>query len=159
MDASKVLETLKKCELFSRLSEKEIESIGRSAMIEKFNAGEIVYEQGSVGDNLYILAEGQVSLERSVSIGRMGKANVTVFVQRETPSRRLMGSWSSLVGERHIQMCTAKCDQPTTLIRIPSSAFADLIASLPEVRIKILEKVVIMLRERIVSSYEVLETL
>ena len=89
----------------------------------------------------------------------MGKANVTVFVQRETPSRRLMGSWSSLVDERYIQMCTAKCDQPTTLIRIPSSAFADLSASLPEVRIKILEKVVIMLRERIASSYDVLETL
>ena len=159
MDASEVLSTLQKCELFSGLSQAEIEAVSKSAAIEVFNAGEIVYEQGSIGDNLYILAKGQVSLERTVSIGRMGKANVTVFVQRETPSRRLMGSWSSLVGERHVQMCTAKCDQPTTLIRIPSSAFAKVVATLPQIRIKILEKLVIMLRERIASSYEALETL
>ncbi|MDY0042664.1 MAG: cyclic nucleotide-binding domain-containing protein [Desulforhabdus sp.] len=159
MDSVSIAATLKKCELFSELSDSEIGAIAGSAITEQYGPGELIYEQGCIGRNLYILAEGQVSLERHIVLGKTSKANVTVFIQRETPSRRLMGSWSTLVGERHVQMCSAKCNQPTTVVCIPCSALSEIVAQNPQLRIKILEKLVIMLRDRIASSYEALESL
>jgi len=159
MDTEKIAAIIKKCELFGDLSEQEVNTIADSAIIETYDAGQSIYEQGSVGNNFYILVDGQVSLQRNMPIGKTAKANVTVFVQRETPMRRLMGSWSALVGAEHRHMCTAKCDKPTTVIRIPSAALADIVGKNPELKIKLLEKLVMMLRDRIDSSYQALETL
>ncbi len=62
MDMGEIAEILSKCELFSDLSDKEIRSIAKLGRIEKFKAGETIYEQGSLETKIYILSEGQVSL-------------------------------------------------------------------------------------------------
>lgn len=159
MDTEIIAVTIKKCELFGDLSEQELKSIAGSAVMEKYGAGESIYEQGNVGQNFYILVEGQVSLQRTMPLGKTARANVTVFVQRETPFRRLMGCWSALVGAEHRHLCTAKCDRPTTVIRIPCAALSAIVEKNPELKIKLLEKLVLMLRERIDSSYQAIETL
>jgi CRP-like cAMP-binding protein len=159
MNTEQVVSVLRKCEVFGRLSDEEFRAVAALARSETFDAGEVIYTQGTTGTKLYVLCEGLVILERAMHIE--GKRNITVpvFVQRETPSRRLMGAWSSLVGEAHVQMCTARCSRPTTVIALPCADLTELISRDAETRVKILEKLVLLLRDRIASSYEEIEAM
>ena len=159
MVKAEVIEILRKCELFSELSDNELRSIAKLGRIEKFRAGEIIYEQDSLGTKLYVLSEGQVSLERKTDLGDTRKASVTVFVLKERSNRRLMGCWGVVVGERHVQMCSAICDKPTKLVSMRCSDLKEVIIKDSNIRLKILEKLVLLLLDRIDSSYGAFETL
>ncbi len=159
MKTEDVIAILRKCKIFSELSDAEILPIAKLGRIEAFEAGETVYTQGSLGTKLYVLSEGQVHLERKKDLGVSGQAKVTVFILKEQPERRLMGCWGALVGERHVHMCSAVCDRPTRVLSILWSDLKEVITNNPAARLKILEKLVLLLRDRIDSSYGAFETL
>jgi CRP-like cAMP-binding protein len=159
MDIEKISKLLRKCEVFSELSDKEIRSIAKLCNIEKFNVGDSIYAQDGVGKKLYVLAEGEVTLERTIDIGDQRKAKIPVFTFRATPSRRLMGGWFALLGEQHRHMCSAICYTTTTLVSVECSKLRDYIAKNLEIKTKILEKLILLLRDRIDSSYKAMETL
>ena len=159
MNTDEVTAVLRKCGVFAKLSDGELQSIAKLGKIEKFKAGETIYAQGSTGTKLFVLSQGQVSLERTIDMGGKRKANVPVFIQRESPFRRLMGNWPALVGVEHVQMCTAKCQKPTTVISIASSELNEVISRDPATKVKILEELVLLLRDRIATSYESMESL
>jgi CRP-like cAMP-binding protein len=159
MELGYVVTILRTCQVFGVLSDEELNSIARLCEIENFKAGEIIYSQGSVGNKLYVLSEGQVSLERTIDVGDRGKATITVFTHTATPLRRLMGGWSAILGVEHIQMCSAVCYQPTTVISIECSKLRETINKNLSIKSKILEKLVLVLRDRIDSSYKAMETL
>ncbi len=159
MSIEEITEILRMCELFSELSDNELGSIAKLGRIEKFEAGEKIYEQGSIGTKLYILSEGRVTLERRVDLGGVRVANITVFALRQQKNRRLMGGWCTLVGKQHVQMCSAVCEKPTRVISMRCSDLRETIIKDSTMRIKILEKLILLLRDRIYSSYEAIETL
>jgi len=159
MSIEEITEILRMCELFGELSDKELRSIAKLGHIEKFKAGEKIYEQGSVGTKLYILSEGRVTLERRIDLGGVRAANITVFALKEQKNRRLMGGWCALVGEQHVQMCSAFCEKPTKVISMRCSDLRETIIKDSTMRIKILEKLILLLRDRIYSSYGAIETL
>jgi CRP-like cAMP-binding protein len=159
MGIEKITEILRMCELFSELSDTELGSIAKLGRIEKFEPGEKIYEQGSIGTKLYILSQGRVTLERTVDLGGHRVANITVFALKEQTNRRLMGGWSALVGEQHVQMCSAVCEKPTKVISMYCSDLRETIIKNSTIRIKILEKLILLLRDRIYSSYGAIETL
>ena len=159
MSKEEIIKILKKCEIFNGLSEGELQSVAGVGKIETFEAGDTIYKQGDLGTKVYVLSKGQVSLQRRLDLGISGRANGTVFVLREQPNRRLMGGWSALAGASHVQMCSAVCN---TTVRVVSIRCSDLQAVLREnrkIRVKILEKLVLLLRDRIDSSYGAFETL
>lgn len=159
MGIEKITEILKMCELFSELSDNELGSIAKLGHIEKFESGEKIYEQGSIGTKIYILSQGRVTLERKIELGGGRVASITVFALKEQPNRRLMGGWSALVGEQHVQMCSAVCEKPTEVISVHCSDLRETIIKNSTIRIKILEKLILLLRDRIGSSYGAIETL
>jgi CRP-like cAMP-binding protein len=159
MGIEKITEILRMCELFSELSDTELGSIAKLGRIEKFEPGEKIYEQGSIGTKLYILSQGRVTLERTVDLGGHRVANITVFALKEQTNRRLMGGWSALVGEQHVQMCSAVCERPTKVISMRCSDLRETIIKNSTLRIKILEKLILLLRDRLYSSYGAIETL
>jgi CRP-like cAMP-binding protein len=159
MRSEEVMQTLKKCGLFSELSYEELSPFADLGSIENYAAGDMIYRQGDIAEKLYILSEGQVSLNRNFEIGNERQAEKVVYILRERPNRRLMGGWSSLVGEEHIQMCSAKCNKPTKVVSFNSSELRDLISKNMNIRIKILEKLIVILRDRLESSYSAMETL
>ena len=159
MDIGNIVTLLRKCEVFGELSDQELNSIAKLCKIEKFSVGDSIYSQGNLGEKLYVLSEGEVTLERTIDIGDTRKARVPVFSVRATPSRRLMGGWSALLGVQHVHMCTAICYRPTTLISIKCSELREDIAKNLEIKAKILEKLILLLRDRIASSYKAMETL
>jgi CRP-like cAMP-binding protein len=159
MDIDRITKLLRKCEVFSELSDKEIKSIAKLCNIEKFNVGDTIYSQGGLGEKLYVLADGEVTLERTIDIGDQRRAKIPVFTFRATPSRRLMGGWFALLGEEHRHMCTAVCYRAATLISMECSELRESIAKNLEIKTKILEKLILLLRDRIDSSYKAMESL
>ena len=159
MGIEEITEILRMCELFCELSDNELRSIANLCQIQTFEAGEQIYEQGSTGTKLYILAKGRVTLERNIDLGGTRRAKVNVFSLIEQPNRRLMGSWYTLIGKQHVHMCSAICEKPTKMVSMRCSELRDTMVKDSKIRIKILEKLVLLLRDRIISSYEAIETL
>ena len=159
MSLEEISEILRMCDLFCELSDNELRSIANLCQIEKFEAGDKIYEQGSIGEKLYILARGRVTLERKIDLNGTRKAKVNVFALIEQANRRVMGSWYTLIGKKHIHMCSAICDKPTKIVSMRCSDLRNTMVKDSKVRIKILEKLVLLLRDRIISSYDAIETL
>ena len=159
METEIIPNILKRCDLFSELSDEELSSIVDAASVEEYEAGDTIYEQGSIGTKLYVLYKGQVSLLRSYKLDDTRKAIATVYVLRESVLRRLMGCWCALVGKQHVQMCSAKCDKPSKVISISWSDLREIIAKNSKIRVKILEKLVLILWDRLERSYAAMETL
>ena len=114
-----IVETLKKCELFNHLTEDELHAIANMGKIEEYNAGDEIFQQGNVGNKLYILSEGHISLYRKMQLANGRKGSTPVYEAREKPYRRLLGGWSAIIGARHVQMCTARCQSPPKVISLP----------------------------------------
>ena len=159
MGIKEITEILRMCELFCELSDNELRSIANLCQIEEFKPGDKIYEQDSIGTKLYILARGRVTLERKIDLDGTRKARVNVFSLIEQVNRRAMGSWYTLIGKQHVHMCSAICDKPTKMISMRCSELRDTMLKDSKIQIKILEKLVLLLRDRIISSYEALETL
>jgi len=159
MESDEVIKTLRKCELFGQLSEKELLSIVNLGSIKEYEAGEIIYEQGILGTKLYVLSKGQVSLYRRIDLGNARVAEAAVYVLRENARRRLLGGWCTLIGEQHVQMCTARCDKPSKIVSLDCSDLRKIITNNPNIRLMVLEKLVLILRDRIESSYGAMEVL
>ncbi len=62
---------VKNIELFSGLSEKEIESICENIYIRKFLPGDIIIRQGEEGDSIFILLQGSVRVYYDDEIGKV----------------------------------------------------------------------------------------
>jgi CRP-like cAMP-binding protein len=154
-----VIRTLGKCGLFSELSDEKLASIAELGSIEHFASGATIYRQGDIINKLYVLSEGQVSLHRNYDIGNDRQADRVVYILRESPNRKLLGSWSGLIGETYTHLCTAICDKPTKVVSFNGSELKDLLSRDMNIRIKILEKLVVILREWLESSYSSMETL
>ena len=159
METNTIIETIRKCELLNHLAEDELHAIAEMGKIEAYDTGDELFQQGNVGVKLYILSEGHISLYRKVNLGKNRKGVALVYEARERPYRRLLGGWSALVGERHIHMCTARCNSPSKVISIPTEDLRVFFEKDLEIRVKILEKLVLLLRDRLESSYGAMETL
>ena len=159
MGIEKITDVLRMCDLFCELSDNELRSIANLCQVEEFKAGHKIYEQGSIGAKLYILATGRVTLERKIDLDATRKAKVNVFSLIEQANRRVMGSWYSLIGKQHVHICSAICEKPTRMVSMQCSDLRDTMVKDSNIRIKILEKLVLLLRDRIISSYEAIETL
>jgi CRP/FNR family transcriptional regulator, cyclic AMP receptor protein len=159
MSLDEIVEILRVCDLFCELSDNELLSIAQLCRIEEFETGDIIYRQDSIGTKLYILASGHVTLERKIDLGGTRKAKVNVFSLLERANRRVMGSWYSLIGKQHVHMCSALCEKPTRIVSIRCSDLRNTMVQNSAIRINILEQLVLLLRDRILSSYEAIETL
>jgi CRP-like cAMP-binding protein len=64
MEMSDIQKVLEECEFFKGLDRQQVESIAPICRVCRYEAGESVYQQGGLGEDLYIVAEGQVAMER-----------------------------------------------------------------------------------------------
>lgn len=159
MELEKIVEILKKCELFNHLTDDELQSIAKMGKIEEYNTGDEIFKQGNIGTRLYILSEGLISLYRNIQLRDNRKGVITVYEAREKPFRRLLGSWCSLIGEQHVLMCTARCERPSKIVTISTEDLRKFLEKDIGVRVKILEKLILLLKDRLESSYSAMQTL
>jgi CRP/FNR family cyclic AMP-dependent transcriptional regulator len=149
-DITKVLEA---CEFFEGLEESFIENIAGLCQVQDYEPGEYVFSQGDFGEYLYVIAQGNVSLERSVDLGtRKGNAVIGILGKG-----RVMGCWSTLLGQPHILMSSAVCQKPTTVVSIKGGELRDIMMENHDLGFCLMESLCFLLRDRLHGAMGAME--
>ena len=153
MKPAEIEEVLAGCELFKGLDQSEIKNIARICRADTFDTGALVYQEGDFGENIYILAKGQVVLERTMDMGsREGRVIIATLGKG-----RVFGCWSTLLDEPHIMMLRTFCQTPTTILVLNGAELREDMISDTRLGFNIMEKLCLLLRERIQSAYGAME--
>jgi CRP/FNR family cyclic AMP-dependent transcriptional regulator len=145
MERSEFERVLADCELFRGLGKSDIGEIASLCHLETYGAGEKVFSQGDFGENLYMIAEGHVVLERSVDLGtRKGSAVIGMLGKG-----RAFGCWSTLLDEAHTLMSTATCQKLTKVVVLNGAELRDMMLSNTELGFNVLQRLCFLLRDRI----------
>jgi len=153
MDRSEIFEALESSEFFRGLDRKDIEKIAGLCRDETFQPGQLIFRQGDTGDRVYIIAEGQVALERTVDLGTR-KGNVVIGI---IGKGRAFGCWSTLLGISHSFLSSASCQKPTKAVLFNGNEIRALMLSNPALGCSILERLCFFLRDRLQSVYGAME--
>ena len=153
MDISEIQNTLEKCELFKGFEKTNIEKIASLCEVETYEAGEYVFHQGDFGESIYIIAEGHLFLERSVDLGpRQGSAVIGMLGKG-----RAFGCWSALLDEPHNLMSSAVCKKTTKVIVLSGRSLRDIMLSNTRLGFKVLQRICLLLRDRIQGALGAME--
>ena len=146
---------LLKCELLVTLTQEEINPIISLCHTEQYQPGEAIFHQGDQGNKIYIINEGQVSLERSVDLG--GR-KAQLIIATLGPGKAL-GSWLTLLGETHCLMSSALCTRRTEVIAIEGTVLRKELKKNPQAGFKVMERLAYIMRERLRGIYGAMEKL
>ena len=153
MNESDIETALAESEFFRKLDSEAIEKVAALCKIRTLEAGEFVFQQGDYGEHLYVIANGQVFLERSLDMGSR-KANVVI----ETLGKgRVIGCWSTLLDDPHFLMTSASCQKPTQVVSMKGTELRELMKENHTVGFHVLERLCFLLKDRIQAAYGALE--
>ena len=153
MESDEIEEILAGCELFKGLGQSEIRNIAKLCQVTTYDKGELVYQQGDFGESIYIIADGQVVLERAVDMGsREGRVVIATLGRG-----RVFGCWSTLLDEPHIMMLKTFCQTPTTILVLKGAQLRKGMVNDTRFGFNVMEKLCFLLRERIQSAYGAME--
>ena len=153
MERSKVEDAIGKSEFFRGLDRVYLVKVASLCRVQTFKPGEYVFCQGDSGEDLYIIAYGHISLERSVDLGtRRGNDVIDVLGKGRT-----LGCWSTLLGEPHNLMSSAICQKPTELVVIKGKDLREMMVSDSELGFVLLERLCFLLRDRIQGAFGAME--
>ncbi len=155
MEPTEIQNVLEGCEFFRGFDRQQLEGIAPICRVCRYEAGESIYQQGGLGDDLYIVAEGQVVLERSVCVGpRRGSVAVAMLGKG-----KIFGGWSTLLDERHTLMLSAVCRKPAVLAVLKGADLRRLMTGDIRLGFAVLERLCFLLRERLQFALGAIETL
>ncbi|MBW1913278.1 MAG: cyclic nucleotide-binding domain-containing protein, partial [Deltaproteobacteria bacterium] len=121
--------------------------------VETYNAGEYIFRQGDFGEQVYIITDGHVFLERAMDLGaRKGNAVIGLLGKG-----RAFGCWSTLLNEPQNLMSSAICKKDTRILVIKGSDLRDVMLSNSDLGFNILERICFLLRDRIQGAYGAME--
>jgi CRP/FNR family cyclic AMP-dependent transcriptional regulator len=153
MDRQDIVRVLEASEFFKKLEKSDIEKIAGLCQVETYRAGEYVFRQGDFGENLYVIAEGRIFLERSVDLDTR-KGNVVIGILGKG---RIFGCWSTLLDEPHNLMSSATSEKTTKVLVMKGAELRKVMLSNMEIGFKILERLCFLLRNRIREAYGAME--
>jgi CRP-like cAMP-binding protein len=153
MIASEIVEALQHCEIFSMLDEEDINQIAQLCTIETCEAGSTIFTQGEYGTRLYLIAEGQVALLRSVNLG--GRESL-ITVDLLGKGRGL--GWSALLCDPCSIFASAICQKPTQLIAVTGADLRTLLESRPELGFKVMDRLAQVIGNRLRAVYGAMDT-
>lgn len=153
MERSDIQGILERCELFNGLGRNDVEQIARFCQERNYDSGEYLFRQGDFGEYLYIIAEGHAVLERTIALGtKEGRVSIGVFGRG-----RVLGCWSTLLGEPHHHMSSALCTKPTHVLMMRGSELRKMMLGNPQFGFTVLERLCVSLKERIQGAYGAME--
>ena len=153
MSTKEIEQVLGSSKFFKKLGPDAIAGIAGLCDVKEYPAGDYIFRQGDVGEDLYVMIEGQVELERSVDLGdKRGRVVI------ETLGRgRTLGCWSTLLDQPHILMSSACCMNNTRVVAIKGDDIRAMMENNRELGFSILERLCFLLWDRIQAAYGALE--
>ena len=153
MDPSEIINALERCEIFSGLEKDEIKKIAGLCWVERFKPGEYIFRRGQLGENIYVIAEGHVFLERAIDLGlRKGNAIIGTLGKG-----RALGCWSSLLDEPHHLMASAACQKATRVVILRGADLRNMMLDNVDLGLNVFRKLCIILRGRLQGAYGAME--
>ena len=150
LDITKILE---ECEFFKGLEKSSIGNIAGLCRVRNYEPGEYIFSQGDFGEYLYVIAQGNVSLERSIDLGtRKGNAVIVLLGKG-----RVMGCWSTLLGQPHHLMSSAVCQKPTTVLSIKGGELRSIMTKNHDLGFSLMERLCFLLRDRLHGALGAME--
>ena len=148
-----IIETLRACEIFRTLSEESLEQIANLCQVETYEPGETVFVQGEFGTRLYLLAEGQVALQRYVNLGDRPATRTIALLGKG----RGMG-WSALLCDPCSASASAVCQKPTKIISLEGSDLRSMLERDPQIGFKVMDRLAHVLGDRLRAAYNAMDT-
>ena len=153
MISSKIIEALQRCELFNTLSEEDVKQIATLCQINTCKAADTVFTQGEFVTKIFLVAEGQVSLLRSVNLGeRQGTLTIDLLGKG-----RGMG-WSSLLCEPSGASASAICQKTTEIISLEGADLRVMLEEKPEMGFRVMDRLAHAMRHRLSAAYGAMDT-
>ncbi|MGD8282877.1 MAG: cyclic nucleotide-binding domain-containing protein [Desulfobacterales bacterium] len=153
MEPAEIEQILANSEFFKGLDPDEIRNIAGICQVKNYDKGEPVYQQGDFGEHLYIIAEGQVILERTMNIGaREGRVTIATLGKG-----RVFGCWSTLLNKSHIMMLRTFCQTPAAILVLKGVVLRELMTRDTQFGFNVMERLCCLLRERIQAAYGAME--
>jgi len=118
------LDHLARVPLFSALSKKELQTLGRASDEIEVDAGKVLCEEGKPGHEFFLILDGEAAVKR-------GKKTVAKLV-----AGRFFGELSLL--DRGPRSATVVADSPMTLLVLGQREFSGILDQLPGVSRKLL---------------------
>ncbi len=153
MKHEEIKEVLAGCEFFKDFGEQDIHEIAGICEARNADSGACLFRQGDLGEELFIVSEGQIHLERAMNMGtRKGKVLIDTLGKG-----RVLGCWSTLLEKPHILMSTAVCQRPSTVLVMRGIDLRALMTRNMELGFHVLERLCLLLRDRIQAAYGALD--
>ena len=130
------LDELRRVPLFADLSEEDLEQLYEMAKTISIPAGELVFEEGSPGDALYVVLDGELEVSK-----RQGGQDVVLAVRR---AGEFIGEMSLL--EQAPRSASVRTLRESRLLMINQAAFETLLSCSPSAHLTMLRTVTSRLR-------------
>ncbi|MCU0608212.1 MAG: cyclic nucleotide-binding domain-containing protein [Chitinispirillaceae bacterium] len=131
------LVSLKRSALFSGVPTRELEAVAAVVEELRFEPGECIVREGDVGDSLYLIREGSVSITKRIS----ATASTTLA---ELSCGDCFGEMSAI--DEEVRSASVSAKVRCTLLRISKEALLDVILSSPRLGVELLKIFVTRLR-------------
>jgi CRP/FNR family transcriptional regulator len=115
--------------LFETLNTRELDELGAVAVPRSFQRGEVIFQEGSQGDVMYVIRDGRVLIKREHSGGR------TIALTEMGPGD-LFGELA--IFDKEARSATAECIVPTRVVALTSGDVQRVITRNPDIAVKLL---------------------
>jgi CRP-like cAMP-binding protein len=149
MNSAEIQQFLINSEFLQGLAPADMEKIASICRTVSYEAGDYLFHQGDFGEQLYIIVNGYVFLERAMDIGKHKGSVVIDALGRG----RTLGCWSSLLGQPHVLMSSASCQKQTTILTFNGTDLRGMMLENRDFGFNILERLCFLLRDRIQAAY------
>lgn len=117
--------------LFETLNARELEELVAVAVPRAFARGEVIFQEGSHGDVMYVIREGRVLIKRDHAGGR------TIALTEMGPGD-LFGELA--IFDEEVRSATAECIEPTKVVALTSGDVQRVLARNSEIAFKLIKQ-------------------
>lgn len=128
---SQASELLSHLPLFETLTPRELEELGAVAVPRSFERGEVIFQEGSQGDVMYVIREGRVLIKREHAGGR-------TIALTEMGAGDLFGELA--IFDKEARSASAECVEPTRVVALTSGDVTRVLHRNPEIAVKLLQQ-------------------
>ncbi|MEO0184316.1 MAG: cyclic nucleotide-binding domain-containing protein [candidate division WOR-3 bacterium] len=134
-------EWFKQLKCFGNLKQAEWDELIKIATEEKFIEGDIVFSQGEVSTELYIIEKGRVEIRIKIA---PQLADVVVYTAKDND---IFGEFAFIsTGPRS---ATASCVEKTTVVKIKKEEFEDLSKRFPNIGLNFYKNIAVSLTDKL----------
>lgn len=114
---------------FEDLNDRELEELSSVAVPRNFDRGDVIFQEGTQGDVMYVIREGRVLIKREHIGGRS-------IALTEMGAGDIFGELS--VFDKEVRSATVECVAPTQVVALTSRDVGRVLTRNPEIALKVI---------------------